>query len=155
MIPTDLQEGLKQRLEQVFANHFFKNPENEKAPLNIFKQHLPERAEDDYSFYPYVIIQLVEGEQADENDEQHVKVMFIIGVYDSDRNNQGYQDVVMIIQKITENFKKAPLINQKFELKFPLKWAVYDEDVAPFYFGGVETLWAVPSHLREDVEELI
>jgi hypothetical protein len=156
MIPTDLQEGLKQRLEQVFSNQFFKNPENDNAPLNIFKQHLPERPEDDYSLFPYVIIQLVEGEQADENAEQHVKVLFIIGAYDPDRNNQGYQHVTMIIQKMIESFKKAPLINQKFELKYPLKWAVYnEEDVAPFYFGGVETLWAVPSHSREDVEALI
>jgi hypothetical protein len=155
MIPTDLQDELEKRMKALFTNTQFKNPDNEYIPLNIFKQHLPEKKSNDISLYPYLIIKLVEGEQRNENDLQQAQVVFVAGVFDDTNNYQGYRDVSSIIQKIYENLKRQPLVGNTFELQYPIRWALHDEDVYPYYFGGLETNWGVPTALREDVEALI
>lgn len=153
MIPTDLQDNLQLRCLEVFKDKYFLGVNEGKVPLNIFKQHLPEKKKSDRSLYPYILIKLIEGEV--ESDDQQAKVDFIIGTYDEGTNNQGYRDVCMIIQKIFEDFKKHPRIDGEFELQFPMKWIIHDEDVQPYYFGAIETLWGVPTLLREDVEAMI
>ncbi|MBT2717548.1 hypothetical protein [Bacillus sp. ISL-57] len=155
MIPIDLQAGLKTRLEAEFANRTFKNPNNQDVPLNVFEQHLPQKKKEDLSLYPYVIIQLSEGTQVTEVSSEDIKIMFIIGIYDIDSSNQGYREVTRIINRITTNLTLNPLVNRKFEMNYPIKWTIYEEDVAPYFFGGIETTWAVSTFSRQDVEELI
>ncbi|MFS0766040.1 hypothetical protein [Peribacillus phoenicis] len=155
MIPIDLQAGLKTRLEAVFANRTFKNPNNQDVPLNVFEQHLPQKKKEDLSLYPYVIIQLNEGTQVTDVSSEDIKIMFIIGIFDNDSSNQGYREVTRIINRITTNLTLNPLVNRKFEMNYPIKWTIYEEDVAPYFFGGIETTWAVSTFSRQDVEELI
>ncbi|MCM3567853.1 hypothetical protein [Neobacillus mesonae] len=155
MIPMDLQSGIKIRLEYEFSGKEFKSPNGEMVPLNIFEQHLPLKEDGDISHYPYVIVQLNEGTQTDETSSEGIKIMFIIGVFDSDSTNQGYREVTRIINRISSNFKRNPVVNGNFEMKYPFKWTIYDEDVSPYFFGGIETTWDTPTFSRTDVEELI
>lgn len=155
MIPTNLQNGLKKKVEEIFSGDLFNNPDSERVSLSVFEQHLPEKSKDDISHYPYVIIQLSEGEQASEISEYFTKVLFIIGVVDEGSENQGHEDVVRIINKIFEYLSKFPLIDGQFELKFPIRWAIHEEETAPYYFGAVETTWSIPKFSREDLEAFI
>ncbi|WP_260288453.1 hypothetical protein [Peribacillus aracenensis] len=155
MIPIDLQEGLKTRLEAEFSNRTFKNPNNQDVPLNVFEQQLPQKKKEDLSLYPYVIIQLNEGTQVTDSSSEDIRIMFIIGIFDNDSSNQGYREVTRIINRITTNLTLNPLVNGKFEMNYPIKWTIYEEDVAPYFFGGIETTWAVSTFSRQDVEELI
>ncbi|MGE6379551.1 hypothetical protein [Peribacillus muralis] len=155
MIPIDLQEGLKIRMEAEFSNRTFKSPNNQDVPLNIFEQHLPQKKKEDLSLYPYVIIQLNEGTQISDSSSEEIRIMFIIGIFDHDNFNQGYREVTRIINRITTNLIENPIVKKKFEMNYPLKWSIYEEDVAPYFFGGIETTWAVSTFSRQDVEELI
>lgn len=157
MIPLYLQDGLKERMTALFETSKFQdpdNPDNNDVSLNIFEQHLPEKPSDDVSLYPYIIIQLSEGEQIREIEEPTVKVDFIIGVFNDEDKYQGYRDVANIIITIHNELKKRPLVNQQYELTFPIRWRIHDEDVSPYYFGGIETNWKIPNQMRKDVENL-
>ena len=155
MIPMDLQKELKERLEQEFADKLFENPNGELVPIQIFEQHLPQKQKEDLSLYPYIIIQLNNGTQANETAAEGIKVVFLIGVFQEDSENQGYRNVVRVINRISSNLKQNPTVKRQFQLNYPYDWALYDEDVAPYFFGGIETTWNVPTFSRTEAEEMI
>lgn len=157
MIPSNLQSDLKERIEAIFSDYEIKNPDinsdQEYTGLNVYEQHLPQLDGDagEISLYPYIIIKLADGEMNDETSPHRVKVLFIVGVFDDDLDNHGYQDVSAVIQKLTEELQKQPVVNEKFILSYPMRWTIYEEDVYPFFFGGVETYWETNGVHREDI----
>ncbi|CAM4111205.1 hypothetical protein [Mesobacillus thioparans] len=155
MIPVELQRLLHERVKNLFSDHLFKNSKNEDVHINIFKQHLPPKKTKDDEPYPYIIIKLIEGEQLEEENPFQSQIMFVIGLYAEEDPYQGYLDVTMIIQKIFNDLKTNPVVGSNFELQYPVKWALHDEDVYPYYFGGIETTWSTPSIIRRDVEAMI
>lgn len=155
MIPTDLQAGLKTRIQAAFSGTLFNSLSGERVPLTVFEQNLPQKSKDDISYFPFVIVKLLDGEKKTEQSEHLTSVGFVIGVFDEDNENQGYRDVTMIINRIIENISKNPQINGQFDLQFPLKWHIHDEETDPYYWGAVETFWSLPVYMREDVEGLI
>lgn len=155
MIPVDLQNGLVNRLKALFSNITFNDPNMERVQMHVFRQHLPVKSQNDLSYYPYVIVQIYDGEQEKENDPETAKIIFIVGSFDDNQDNQGYNEVVDAINKIFIDLKKDPQQDLKFELKYPIKWTLHDEDVSPYFFGAIETTWSVPIFIRDDVEGLI
>lgn len=162
MIPIELQDELENRMKDIFMDMKFKNPKytkegglDEYISINIFPQHLPEKKSSDVSLYPFLLIQMIDGEQLEETSSQAVKVRFITGVYDRDENYQGYRDLTKIIQNVYESLKRNPLIARRFELQFPISWFISDDSPYPYYLGGIETIWSIPTVLREDVEVFI
>ncbi|WP_163538302.1 hypothetical protein [Gracilibacillus sp. YIM 98692] len=159
MIPLELQDALRQKLEKLFDGMRFKNMKNERVPVNVFEQHLPNKnpnlnpGNDDP--YPCIIIRLSNGENPNEDEGQRTTVQFIAGVIDRDNNNQGYHDVLNIINRIIEDLRRNPIINEKFEVDSSMTWSYHDEDVEPYFFAGLETYWTNPQNLREDVERFI
>lgn len=142
MIPVNLQAGLIKRLKNEFKELRLKNPEGKEVGINIYEQNLPElEYGDDQSLYPYIIVKLVDGEIEDESSTHMIKVLFVVGVFDDSYDNQGYKDVTLILQKLISSFQTNPVVDKKFSLRFPLRWVVHDEDVYPYYFGGLETNW--------------
>lgn len=155
MIPTDLQSSLRNRIIKIFEGDLFKNPDGVYVPMQVFEQHLPQKESKEQNFYPYVIVQLNTGEQKAELEQHKAPILFIIGVYYDGKDNQGHKEVMGIINKLFENFSKFPMQDKRYEIDFPLRWGLHEEDVAPYYYGAVETTWKLPTFRRQDVEALI
>ncbi|EFV78954.1 hypothetical protein HMPREF1013_00838 [Bacillus sp. 2_A_57_CT2] len=153
MIPTELQMRLKKRVERIFEGKMFKNPNGNEVPLQVFEQHLPEKTANDENFYPYVIVQLNYGEQKSYNEQHKAPVLFVVGVYFEGNDNQGHKEVMGIINKLFEDFSRFPIEDMRYEIDFPLRWGLHEEDMAPYYFGAVETTWTLPTFQREDLED--
>ena len=153
MIPTDLQFRMKKRVERIFEGTLFKNPNGDNVQLQVFEQHLPEKAKNDDEFYPYVIVQLNHGEQKSINEQHKAPIIFVVGVYYEEKDNQGHKEVMRIINKIFEDFSRFPIEDGRYEIDFPLGWGLHEEDLAPYYFGAVEATWKLPTFQREDLED--
>lgn len=153
MIPTELQSSLKARVEKIFEGDLFKNPRGAYVPLQVFKQHLPAKKSNEDNFYPYVIVQLNFGEQKTESDQHKAPVLFVIGIHYDEEDNQGHQEVMGIVNKLFESFRKYPIEDQRYEIDFPLRWGLHEEDMAPYYYGAVETTWKLPTFMRVYEEE--
>lgn len=159
MIPIKLQASLKLRAENFFEHALFKNPKPEPGmemvSLQVFEQNLPQKSKEESSFFPFLIIKLLEGERKTSEGPHLVNVGFIIGAFDADSDNQGYRDVAAIINKLYENLSKYPIADGQFELEHPIKWRIHEEETDPYFFGVIETTWTMPILTRVDVEELI
>lgn len=163
MIPVYLQDDVKERLESLFNGQLFESPDSVKVPLKVYKQHLPiidsndeDEEEDELSLYPYILIKLQEGTQESWTSPLVTPVDLVIGVFNENKERKGYQDVVSILQKIQADFLSKPHMDNQFSLVSPPNWMLHDEDLHPFYFGGVELRFEQGINInRKDVNHLL
>lgn len=153
MVPIILQRQLKPEVENLFKDFRLKNVKEQLVPISVYEQFLPARGNDS-SVFPYIIIRIGEG---DDQEETHptCKIHFIAGVYDKDPNHQGYKDVANILQRLYQHLFRKRIFFNKYECQFPVRWALNEEDVYPYYFGGLETTWSTPKMImsEEDLYE--
>lgn len=153
MIPTFLQDDLNEELKEILKDSTFKDTNGERKKINVFSQDLPvesNREDEDEDPFPYIINKLDSGDIQSEESAHEVKVLLIIGIYDEDRNRQGYKDVLHIINKIYERFAKQNVLNKRYVVKVPFRWTLQDEDTHPYYFGGIEMSFDIPAVRREN-----
>ncbi|AYP68500.1 hypothetical protein EalM137_00050 [Exiguobacterium phage vB_EalM-137] len=155
MIPIVLQTELKEIITDLFADKTFAAPNGEQRKLSVFEQNLPQKQKKDDSPYPMVVISLTDGGKEKREDPNVTNVVFVVGTYDEDEQNQGYRDTVYILNRLHERFENAPLVGGMFELTGRINWRLHEEDLDPYFFGAMETQWAMPEHARTDVEGLI
>ena len=170
MIATFLQDDLKTELEAIFEHFFLKDPAGETSKIHVYKQFLPipetvdipstvtdlELEEETYNAqakempFPYILVRVQEGIIEKIDGEQAVSVTLIIGVVDRGHENQGYKDVLNIIQKIYERFSKNAILAQKYECMMPIQWALQEEESYPYFFGGMALRFETAAIKRED-----
>jgi hypothetical protein len=153
MTPTKLQDSLVADFKQELAGFLLKNSNGDRVNLNIYPQNLPaKKSQEDSEYFPYVVIRVMEGEDQDEQGEEEdiCKIGFVIGVYDEDDNYQGYKDAMNVTEKIKQRLKRKKYYDNQFEFILPMKWLIHDEDTYPYYFGGIETNWKIPSINMDD-----
>ncbi len=159
MIPVELQEELEKRVTKCLENYQIPDPHHQQAveedkntAIKIYKQHLPKKDKADESLYPYVLIKLMEGEQDTDNT---ATVLLLAAAYDDEDSYQGFQHTAGILQKIYQDIMRNQVVGKRFSLQLPIRWAFPDDDTFPYFFGAIETMWELPSALREDVEGMI
>lgn len=170
MVATFLQDDLAEELESLFADFRVNSPDGDRVTLNIFKQFLPiptaqeipdtvtdlELEEGTYNAvaeqvpFPYILIRLTDGVIETIGGEQTVNVNLIIGTVDKSPNNQGYKDVLNIIQKIYERFSKDAILAGRYECAMPIEWALQEEESFPYFFGGMALNFKTTPIIRED-----
>lgn len=170
MVATFLQDDLAEELGSLFADFRANSPGGERVPLNIFKQFLPiptaqeipdtvtdlELEEGIYDAvaeqvpFPYILIRLTDGVITNIGGEQTVSVNIIIGTVDRSADNQGYKDVLNIIQKIYERFSKNAILAGRYECAMPIEWALQEEESFPYFFGGMALNFKTTPIIRED-----
>jgi len=158
MIPLDLQSTLISEFKKLFNGELFpKVPKDtddkpNPVPLNIFSQALPNESNGDLTLYfPYVIVQLQKGSQDDEIESPEAVIVINIGIYDDEFENQGHIFVCNIIEKMRQYLFLKRTFGNKYFIKLPFTWQVNDEDVWPYFFGGIETHWNIPVILPDDI----
>lgn len=170
MIATFLQDDLKTELEAIFEHFYLKDPNNRMSKIHVYEQFLPipeardipvtvtdlELEEGTYNAqakeipFPYILVRVQEGIIEKIDGEQTVDVTLIIGVVNRDHQNQGYKDILNIIQKIYERFAKNAILAQKYECVMPIQWALQEEESYPYFFGGMALRFETAAIKRKD-----
>lgn len=145
MIPLLLQDYLvNEELPTLFDGFTLKNVKGEQSPINIYPQYLPQKKrKDDTDHFPFITVILINGEEKDEQSMNLAHLLFMAGVYDENKDNQGYRDSVNLINKIYINFKRKRMLNNKYVLEFPIKWMTNDDVTYPYFYTAIETYWSV------------
>lgn len=152
MTITFLQDALVEDVKQEFKGFKLVNQNEELANINIYPQNLPEKKEEnDIKHFPFIIVKLVNGKLESIEDDETVIVLFIIGIYDDNENKQGGKDIINIIEKYKNHLIHKKFID-KYELLYPLEWSIQEEDLHPFYYGGIETKWKIKKMQQKESE---
>ena len=150
MTPIMLQSTLIDDLKKLLCDFKLKNTKNELTEINIYPQFLPSKTnKKDSEYFPYVVIRVMEGEKLGVDDDTTCKIAFVMGVYDEATDNQGYRDIMEIIERIKQHIFTQRSLGP-FSVSYPFKWMVHDEEAYPYFFGGIETNWTMPQVTVED-----
>lgn len=162
MIPINLRKELVKRLKKDLQSLLFQKPKkvaDEQAnnvPLRFFEQKLPFKKGKTDTRFPFVLVELAEGIQKSQEDDQDYKVRmnFLIGIYNDSNENSGDDDVIQLLNSIMMNLEENPIVGGQFLLDpfEEVSWSISDEDTFPYYFGGLSTTFIVPKVVRTDLE---
>lgn len=167
MIPLELQRGVVKRLEEVFQNIQYEKPPNtgknatvEPSVLRevqVFSQRLPVKEGKNDNHFPFVLVKLADGVQANRMSQHIVQIAIYVGVYDESFENQGHADVSLMLNKIIHTFQSSPVIDDMFQVDFdsPITWSISDEDTDPYFYGGISLHFEAPKVDRTDLEAFL
>ena len=171
MIELNLLDTLVEELTKLFKDYELKAKSGLQQNIKVFAQHLPQPQEfeviansdedlpeleesvepqgyseaDIEAFFPCILVVLDGTEIKEEGttDAYKIRVNFLIGTYDNNKNLQGYRDVLDIIEKIRQYILTMPnrILGARYQLRMPMSSNLTDEDTFPFYFGQIETVW--------------
>lgn len=159
-IPLGLQDGLKERLEEVLKDLTYDTPlENGKTILRkvqVFTQNLPVKKKSDDNPFPFVLIKLVDGTQSNRVSDHSVKTFFIAGIYDDNLENNGHREAVNLINKIIQTLTERPVIANKYEVDFdsPISWSLPEEETTPYYYASTAVFFDAQKITRLEREDL-
>lgn len=155
MTALTFMDDLCRELKLLFSDFRFLDESGETTKVNIYQQSLPiPSGEDDPEPFPYIVVRAEYGGKSSPQNPETIKVGFIIGVYDDNLNNQGHKDVLLMIDRIRQMFERNPLLCKKYYRlhaeQHPINWTLQDEDSHPYFFGGIEMTFALPTINQED-----
>lgn len=167
MTPLMLQDELVEEIKRLLSEHLYKKPptiedmedaeegtevEAKRVPMNVFSQNLPiNETDNDADPIPYIIVRLNSGEDESTRESNNVvKLVVIIATWDDALENQGYRDVLNIIQKIYHRFETNPNLNGVGVFSGKFKWAIQDDNYYPYNFGACELNFHISAVRRED-----
>ena len=156
MTPEQLQDAIKDWLEELLRNYTLPTRSGERRPIRIFKQDLPIPSENDEDvdtddvMAPYGIVRISTGTFGDWTDSLHVSVILILCVVDEAKERQGCRDLLSVITKIYRNIAANPHIGN-FTCETPIEWALQDEvETYPYYYGAMQLTFSLPGVRLED-----
>lgn len=152
MTPLDLIDEFEEEMKRLFKGHLYKSPDGKRVPLNVYQHALPiNETDDDPGRIPYLIVRLNTGKDDGSGDSFNtVKMVIIVGIWDDSLDQQGYRDVMNIIQKIYERFHKSPNLNGVAAYSGEFNWLLQEDDYNPYFFGACTLNFHIAAIRRED-----
>ena len=166
MTVIDLIDELVSMLDKLFEAEYLKARSGEFKRVKVFAQYLPQaksavikpkgEAKNEYQAefgpadyednFPCVIVKLGELTDGEEGklDQAIADINLLVGIYDKSADNQGWRDVMNIIDKLRLCLWQQRYLAAKFRLEPELHCYLFDDQPLPLYFGALETRWDVP-----------
>lgn len=175
--PFYLQKELCEEIERLTDDLKLKRPGAEGyVKLRAYRQMLPladrEDTEDldvyggeesQNKLFPFAVVQVDGGSIKEPGADHRVNLSVIVGIYEDDKERDGHDDVMLVIERIIERFSKDPVLNRKFTLTVItdnnisnshelFEWALSDptDDAYPFYYGVLSMAFKMKGFERED-----
>lgn len=155
-----LQRDLAEEIEKILADLRFKNPQGKMVPMKAYRQDIPKRQqairkgafmpeeEETEDPYPFCIVKAESGGIF--SCAQRVSIMLILAIFNDDKKNQGQQELLNVIHKISERFIKDPVLKDMYRMEDGIEWVLDDEDRYPYFVGGMTMKWDTFFVERED-----
>lgn len=147
MSAANVQLAVMQRLEEVLADFPLKTDYNNHDGFKIFKHKLPEQLTNEFDYsnegndnalFPFVVVKIADGQKESNHSPQINTIQLVIGLKNEGLEAQGDDDVLACIEAIFQSLNEHPLLAQRYNVVFPMSWALSQEEMHPYYYGGME-----------------
>ena len=133
MTPINLIKALARELREVLKGVKYEADYQASKEIRVYEQIMPRTQANDDTFFPNVVIHLV---RVDEDGEDSIATVNLsIAVYGGE-DEQGWQDLFNIAEKVRQFVLTHPTIGGKFPLKEGLYFAPVPpaEQPEPFFY---------------------
>ncbi len=151
MTARELQTALVDDLTTLFQGRSYKAPTDEgMAHVGVYKQWLPKlENESDEDPFPYIIVRLDNGKLENQTSPHKVAVILLVGIYDDDLENNGFEGVLEIMEVIQQHYQENPILADQFRTDDSFNWALQDEESYPYFFGAASMVWEATAPRRK------
>jgi hypothetical protein len=100
--------------------------------------------------YPAVIINVQKGGPSDTPWESElVSASVVIGTIDFNKDQQGYRDCLLLVERIGDRIREQSVLRQRFPLRMPINWDINrtytsGQNSFPYFFGDMELIFELP-----------
>lgn len=156
MTITELEDAVVEFFAQNTNDYLFRSNEDtdEKLPPKVWSGFIPRNEvgavqPGEITVYPAIIVQAKQGIQTTE-DSDLVEVDVLIGCFDDTKDQQGYRDVINVIQRLKDRVSEVSIIRERFPRRLPIKWVVnryvggVSTNYYPYFFGEMTFMFELP-----------
>lgn len=146
---ASLQADLMLEVSRMLHGIRLPSPGGKREPVRCFSDDLPiPETDDDPDPFPYVIVRLSSGAREAPDEAETVTVNLLFGCYDNGPDRQGHRDILNLIERVKFRFLSDPIFGP-YEQTGRIEWVKPEDDPYPYYFGGIQLSFAVPTPRRE------
>lgn len=152
MTPLNLQKALAAEMKTLFTGYKQPNQSSKASSFHIYENSTPILldGQDEKDFFPYIVVRLTDGTVPEnERETPTAKATILIGYFDENEENNGNKFVLSVIQRIIERFRKNTILDKYYNQTGNIEWAMADEDLFPYFFGGLELSFTLPTIFKE------
>ena len=95
------------------------------------------------------------GEINGASKPETVTVEIIIVIKDESEDMSGYQTLMVVINRIRDYFTANVGIQNKYRMKYPIKWGINDNTIAPYFVGNLITQWDIERMPFHDIARFL
>lgn len=138
MINAKIQDALAKRIKEILYGYQSKKKKEEFAKFHVFTQDEP-IVTDRNSILPYVTV--FYDNEVQEERKTKIQIFLIIGVFYNGKDKQGHRELFNVANLISQTLLKEHFLERKYEIQYPIKFQIQEEDLHPEYYGVMETNW--------------
>ena len=142
MTPINLIKALAKELRELLKDFKLAAEYQADRKIRVYEQIIPLAESRTDTFFPNVVVYLV---RVDEDGEDSIAtVNFSVAVY-GEENEQGWQDLFNIAEKIRQFVLTHEIIGEKFKLEMPIYFAPVppSEQPEPFFYFDCMTRYRI------------
>ena len=76
-------------------------------------------------------------------------------IKDESEDMSGYQTLMVVINRIRDYFTANVGIQNKYRMKYPIKWGINDNTIAPYFVGNLITQWDIERMPFHDIARFL
>lgn len=149
MVTNFLTKALRELCEQAVKDFCLptKDGKTLRAP-QIVNGFLPPKRSSELDDFPFVLVR-PEQSTTDRQSEE-VRVNIIVGCYSEEYD--GFEYGVNVIERIKEKICTLPAetLEQRYQMRYPIKWNMVPEQPWPQWQIDMETIWIFNSPRNTD-----
>lgn len=123
-----LQEEIRKQLENLFEGTSYETSEGNRK-MNVYGQYLPSKTADK-TIYPLVQVTILEGKMKI-NDTKTTNMGIVVGNFDTNKEFEGYKNLMNMIEKIKQFFEKN-IVFGAYEVE-ELNWNINEDNLFPYF----------------------
>lgn len=146
----DLCREIRAHVTDAVKNMRLKHPSGEDRAPVVVNGFLPpkKRERDSEDDAPFIIVRPVEGSDADNGGMASVAIIF--ATYSAE-DVDGIDEVLQVLWRVRNSLLEKRMLANRYELRLPLDWRVYEEQPHPYWYAAMVTRWVVaqPERIME------
>lgn len=111
------------------------------VPVNVFEQYLPQDLFETSSFWPCVIVELLEIKDDLDEEKSVATIGLTMGVFA--KESDGYLDALHLMEVIRQQLLSHRILDKKFRLVDEVNWTTPESQPTPFYVILAELKYSI------------
>lgn len=132
----------------VYAQRIPINVHEDEDPKSEYDYAEEESEESDTQSFPLALVKVISGQVLEPMSPYKVTIQIIFGIYDPKDDNMGELTVINLLERMQRILIERGTVGDSWNLarrndnKQPMiEWQISEDDTAPYYFGGLTTIF--------------